>query len=655
MSLPPAQERLLANGLRIVVLEQHRQPVISVRLALPAGSAFDPEGKEGLADMYAGLLTRGAGQRTAAEVAARIEGVGGSLGASAGPDYLTIQADVVSGHAAVAFELIADAVLRPSFTAAEFEALRQQSIGALQAGFEDPASLAARTFLLASYRRHPYGRRPSPRSAQRITREDLETFRRLRIRPAGSVLVVAGDITLAEVQRLATASLAGWKGARPPALPVVPAGVPPRAILLIHAGGVQAANILLGSTTFAGSDTGYYGTAVLTQILSAGPRGRLARVLGDEHPWAAAIGASYLRTARLGLFQASAAVPVEAADSALRALYAEVDRLRTTPVSASELDQARESLAGAYALRLQTASQLAGALTEARLLGLPARYLATYRTRIMSVTAAQVRSAARRVFPERGTITVVVGDAARLYRPLSQLGEVRLHAADGRPLAPEAIEPRPVPLVISPGRARTGVDSLAILAEGRTVGLQVTRLTRAGDSVTYVEETVLGTALTQTTTLAFDTTGHMRSLGQVGKVRGQDVRIQLSYGKGRVRGTARLAGDLAPRDLTVDTTVSPTVVDDNGLQAILPMLRWDVNVRWSLELFSSGENRLRPVSLIARDLSRVTVPAGTFDCYRADLEGGAQRVSFFVTSQPPHRVVRVEIANSPIVFVAVNR
>jgi predicted Zn-dependent peptidase len=655
MALPPAQERLLANGLRLVVLEQHRQPVISVRLALPAGSAFDPIGKEGLADMYAGLLTRGGGRRTAAEVAARIEGVGGSLGASAGLDYLTIQADVVSSHAALAFELIADAVLRPSFAPTEFESLRRQTIGSLQAGFEDPASLAARTFLLASYRRHPYGRRASPRSAQSITRADLEAFRRLRVRPAGSVLVVAGDITLAEVQRLATAWLAEWKGTRPPALPVVPAGVPPRAILLIHAGGVQAANILLGSTTFAGSDTGYYGAAVLAQILGAGPVGRLARVLGDEHPWAAAVGASYLRTARLGLFQASAAVPAEAADSALRALYAELGRLRATPVSASELDRARESLAGAYALRLQSVSQLAGALTEARLFGLPARYLATYRTRVMSVTAAQVRSAARRVFPERGTVTVVVGDAARLYRPLSQLGEVRLHAADGRPLSPEAIEPRPVPLTISAARAKTGVDSLAILAEGRTVGLQVTRLTRAGDSVIYVEETVLGTALTQTTTLTFDTAGRMRSLDQAGRVRGQDVRIQLSYGKGRVRGTARLAGDDGPRSITVDTAVNTAVVDDNGVQALLPMLRWDVSVRWSLEVFSSGENRLRPATLTARDLSRVTVPAGTFECYRADLEGGAQRVSFFVTSQPPHRVVRIEIANSPIEFVAVNR
>jgi len=335
-------------------------------------------------------------------------------------------------------------------------------------------------------------------------------------------------------------------------------------------------------------------------------------------------------------------------------MYAEVARLRAAPVSANELDRARESLAGAYALRLQTTSQMAGALTEAQLLGLPARSLSVHRARILAVTANQVRALARRVFPARGMVTVVVGDAARLYRPLSKVGTVQIFAVDGRRLSPEAIEPKTVPLALVPSQARARVDSLAILADGRTVGLQVTRLTPAGDSLIYVEETVLGTMLSQTTTLTFDTTGRMRSLDQSGKARGQDTKIRLTYGNGRVRGSALVAGNEGPRTIAVDTAVSDGILDDNGVQAILPLLRWDINVRWGFDVFASGENLIRRLTLTAADLTRVTVPAGTFDCYRADLEGGTQRVSFYVASTPPHRVVRVEIANSPIQFIAVN-
>ncbi len=654
LPLAQPQEALLPNGLRLVVIEQHRQPVLSVRLSMPAGHAFDPQGKEGLADIYAALLTRGAGQRSAREMATTVENIGGTMGAAAGPDHLLLQADVVSAHAALAFELIGDAVLRPSLNQADVDRLRAETYNALIAGLEDPGSLAARVFLLGAYGNHPYGRRPSPASVQSISRTDLEAFGRARIRPAGSILVLAGDITLAEARRLATQYLGAWKGLRPPMLTATGPTPAQKEILLVHAGGIQNANLLVGGTTFPGNDTSYYAVAVLSQILGASPSGRLAQALTQGRSWSAASGASFLRTARLGLFQATVAVPVEAADSALRAVYAELARLRADPVSAGELDRARESIAGSYALRLQTASQFAGAMTEARVFGLPPSFLSTYRSRILAVTPAQVRAIARRLFPAQGVVTVVVGDAARLYRPLSLIGTVRLFAADGRPLTPEALEPKSLALALIPSQATRGADTLAVLAEGRSVGLQVTRLARSGDSLTYVEETVLGTMFSQNTTLSFDTAGRMRSLSQTGKSRGEDTRIELTYGNGRVRGQARVVAPDGPRSFAIDTTVSPTVIDDNGVQAILPLLPWDVHVRWSFEVFASAENSIRRLTLTSSDITRLTVPAGTFDCYRADLEGGPQRVSFFVSTKPPHRVIRIEVPNSPIEFVAVN-
>lgn len=90
--LTPPKEVLLPNGLRLVVLEQPRQPVVSITLSMPAGTAFDPKDKEGTADLLGRLLTRGAGGRSAAQLSAAIEGVGGSLGAVTDPDALSIQA-----------------------------------------------------------------------------------------------------------------------------------------------------------------------------------------------------------------------------------------------------------------------------------------------------------------------------------------------------------------------------------------------------------------------------------------------------------------------------------------------------------------------------------------------------------------------------------
>lgn len=653
-SLPRPQEALLPNGLRLILLEQHRQPVLSLTLSVPAGSAFDPPEREGVAEMLAALVTRGGGTRSASQVATEIEGVGGSLSAAADPDFLTVQSDVVSAHAALAFDLIADGVLRPTLAPSELELLRSQTIDALQGGLADPGTLAARIFLIGAYQRYPYARRATPASVSAISREDLLAFQKARVRPAGSMLVVVGDITLPEARRLAMKAFGTWKGLKPVPLPVPVRNNPPRGIVLVHVPGARDASILMGGTTFAGTDTGYYAAAVLNRIIGDERNGRLIRALGREHGWTSATGASFLRTARLGLFQATAAVPAEVADSALREMSIQLDLLRNELVPARELARARENVAGGFALRLQSASLLAGGITEAGVLGLPASYVAGYRMKIAGITAAQVRAAARRAFPANALVTVVVGDGARLFGPLSKLAPVQLFSGDGHPLTPDSIEPRPGAMVLKLDALAPRTDSLAILAQGQTIGLQVTRLARSGDSLIYTERTQLGQALDQTTTLTFDTAGRMRHLDQAGVVRGQNTRIRLAYAGGRVVGEVQVIGASGPERFTVDTGVAPGMLDDNAVQAILPLLPWAPNTRWTFQVFVSGENTVRTLTLTAADITQVNTPAGAFECYRADLEGGQQRVSFFVTTARPHRVVRVELANSPVVFIAVS-
>ena len=222
--LPATQDAVLPNGLRLVVLTLPRQPVLSVALSVPAGSVFDPAGHEGTADLLAGLLTRGAGARSASDVASAIEQVGGSFSATAGPDALTMQADVLSDQAVLAFGLLADAALQPTLPGDDLEALRAQSIGGLESGLAEPASLGGRVFLLGSYRGHPYGRQPTPGTVRAITRADLVSFHRARFRPAGALLVVTGDISLADARRLALGSFGRWKGLRPAPLPATAPG-----------------------------------------------------------------------------------------------------------------------------------------------------------------------------------------------------------------------------------------------------------------------------------------------------------------------------------------------------------------------------------------------------------------------------------------------
>jgi zinc protease len=649
---PAAQEALLPNGLRLAVLENHRQPIVSITLSLPAGTATDPAGQEGTADMMAALLTRGAGSRTTAQVADQMEQIGGSLSASATPDFLTLQADVVSRHIATALGLIADAVLRPRLDSADIEGQRAQMLTGLETELGSQGGVTGRIFLVAMYGKHPYGSRPTPPTVRAISRARLAAFRAARFRPAGSMLVVSGDITAMEARRLVTTAFAGWTGLRPAPIPAPPAAKGGTTLLLVHNPGAPRANILFGNSGMTGSDTTLYPALVAARILGDPTAGRLTRLFAETRRWTDVTFASLLRTQQMGLFQAGVEVPEEVADSALVGLLVTLQGLRTDLVPADELDEAKRTIADGFPFTVQTAAQLAAAFTEARQLGQAATFVNTFRQRVSAVTAARVREAAQRLIRPDSGLIVVVGDGARLYRRLSALGRVQLVGLDGQPLKPEEIEAHDTPLALDPSRMTARRDTLLVIGQDRVIGRQIYALEPTAGGFVYVERTDIGQAISQVTRVELDSAGRVRKVEQTGKIRGQDTKIDLAYAEGRVKGTARVIGQDGPATIQIDTTVDAGVIDDNAIQGLLPFLAWAPNVRWTLQAFSAGENRVKPLTLTVVSREPVPVGNGQADAWKAVLEGTEQRVTFYVGADAPHKILRVSLANAPIEFVA---
>src|SRR3990172_4852912 len=128
MQFPPFREARLANGIQVILVENHELPIVSLSLAMRPGSRLDPPGSEGLAETGPELLTKGTTTRSAEDIAAQIEGVGASLGASAGSDLFTISTSALTDHFDLALGLLADILLRPTFPAEELELARQRTL-----------------------------------------------------------------------------------------------------------------------------------------------------------------------------------------------------------------------------------------------------------------------------------------------------------------------------------------------------------------------------------------------------------------------------------------------------------------------------------------------------------------------------------------------
>jgi len=651
LRFPPFKEATLPNGLQLVVVERHEQPVISVSLAFRAGDIYDPAGKEGLADLTAELLSKGTDTRTADQIAATIEGVGGSLSASSGPDFLTISVDALSDQAELVFDLLGDVTLHSTFPGGELELARTRALSALALQLSQPSSVAQRFFASEVYGRNPYGRSATHESYQAVTRDDVAQFARMRLRPSGALLVVAGDVTDAQSRELAGKVFAGWRGAvgASPALPAPPARSATD-ILLVHRPGSAQANIALGNTTIMPTDPIYYAGRVATQVLGGGADARLFLILREQKSWTYGAYAALHRNRGLGYWQATAEVRTDVADSALAELLRQVERIRTEAIPDSELVAAKGFLVGSFPLTIETPSQIAGQAGTVKLLGLGDDYLRLYRERLSAVTALQARAAAARLYRTHALTIVVVGDGAKLYDRLKAIGQVRVVDVDGKPLTLADLTSPAAPVALDTGQFAPHTDSSRVVTQGNTSGFTVSEVFRPPDSLVFTERSSLAGGLfqQQMTVQLNPRDGSVLKLDQQTTLRGQTGEAHVTYGGGRVKGLSTAPQpDGSVKRFEIDTTLPPGTMDENAIPFIVPALPLASGRSFTVTFFAPSENTVRVFTFKVTGPVSITVPAGTFPAYQVDVTGSPTPITMYVGTDSPRRVLKTEYAGQP--------
>jgi zinc protease len=653
-AIPAFQEATLSNGLRIMLVESKQHPVVSLALMLPAGESYDPTGKEGLATVVTSVLTKGAGARTADQVSSDIEGVGGSIGASSGPDFMTIRANVLAENAPLAFELVADAVARPAFAAKEVELARTQMLSALQLEQSQPGSLAQRFFAAQLFGAHPYGKRPTPVSVRNLTNDDLHSFRNRLLVPNGALLVVAGDIGLARARELAQQHFGKWTGA---AMAASKRPAPPRRalteILLVHRPGSVQSNIIVGNLTYVPSNPSYYPTTVGSRILGGGSDGRLFKTLREQKSWTYGAYSQLTRNRDIGTFEATAEVRNAVTDSALTELLKIERSLGTTPSPAQELDAAKGGLVGSLPLQLETAQGIAEQVGRYTMLGLPKDFIRTLRPRLAAVTAPQVLAAARSYMRPDQSLIIVVGDGAQIYDKLAKIAPTRIVNSQGDAMTAADLVQRTTSLPVDLTKLAERADSFTVLVQGNPLGHQTTSLTKSGTGYTYRSSVLIGPIMQQSVETNFTGDLTPQSVKADGKVQGQDVKVDIRYANGRVKGSALTPSASGPKTVNVDTTIAPGVLDDNMISALTPGLKWAPNAKFTVSAFDASSGAVKQLTLTVAGTESVTVPAGTFAVYRVELVGLDQPLTYFVTTAEPYRIVKMTFTGAPVEFVLV--
>jgi zinc protease len=407
---PLADREVLPNGIVLLVAERPAVPIVAVRIFHRAGAVFDPPGQAGLANLTGAVLTRGAGSRSAQDIDAAIEFVGGRLEAGAGRDGLTTSLAVLARDVTLGLDLLADVVLRPTFPDSELKRKVAEIQAAIQRSEENPETVAARALGRLIFPGHPYGTpvEGTRESVGRLTRDDVLAFWRQNVRPDTTVIVVVGAVTHAEARSQIVARFGDWArpGGPPPALPGPPSEAAARSATIARE--LTQATIMLGRQAVNQTNPDYYPLAVASYVLGGGSASRLYARVREEGGLAYAVF-SYLTPGRYGAaLTVSSQTRTAEVDRVIRILREEQTRLGRVPVSERELGLAKAYLIGSFPLRLDTSAKVADFLVAVEEMGLGLDYAHRYRERIARVTAADVqRVAARYVAPDMFHLVVV--------------------------------------------------------------------------------------------------------------------------------------------------------------------------------------------------------------------------------------------------------
>jgi len=646
----------LPNGVDVIIVEQHKQPVVTVTLATQAGGSYDPADKAGLSDLVAEVLTKGTEHRTADQIAAEVEGAGGSIGAYADNDFLRITVSALAENLPQAMDVLADVVTHSTFPVSELDLARTRALSTLQLELSEPGAIAQRVFKHEVYGDQPYGQNDTPASLRAITRDDVVGFFTAHIKPAGALLVVAGDVNAAAVQRVAARALAAWRGgAAPPTPAAPPLARPATEIVLVHKPGAVQSNILAGFSFITPRDAAVYPLTVMNKILGGGADARLFLILREQKSWTYGAYSRFTRPRGTGMFFANAEVRTPVTDSALAELLHQLDRMRNEVPADSEITAAKNYLVGNFPLSIQTPEQIANAVASARLLGLPDDYVPRFRDRLAAVTGAALAAADRRYLTTDRMVVVIVGDATKILDRVKQLGPVRIVDVEGKPLTEAALTAPPAAVQWAADRLAPGSFAYRVLVQGNPMGQSaqaIERSTEGGRQVLRLtENTTIGSFVQENDSILMDAAAlapiRIRQNGTAG---GQQESIALDYDGTHVKGHVHVPQRTGVRDADVDTTLASGTFDDTQVLPLLRALPLAKGGRWTLSAYAGGDGVVRSVAVSVTGDSTVTVPAGTFDCWRLEMTGGEVGMNLYITKAAPYLLVRYEMVGPPVAF-----
>ncbi len=438
VKLPQPVEAKLPNGLTVLILEDHRFPLVTIDFTFRgAGALWEPSDQHGLASVTAQMLREGTPTRNSKAINEEIDRLGASFFSSApyGDEDASAGASGLADNLDAWFPLTMDLILNANYPADELVKLKQRLKIQLIQQRQQPSFLAAEQFNKAVYGSHPAATiSATPESLDALTPEKLAQWHKERYTPQNALLGVAGDVNPQEFIAKLKTWLAKWPKTdfASPATPPTTRVKERRVFVVDRPSSVQT-TLAMGNIAINRTSPDYPAMVVMNQILGAGASARLFLNLREAKGYTYGVYSRFTAVQYAGPFRAGGDARTQVTEGAMTEFWNEFHRIRDEKVPENELDDARRAVVASFALSLESPNQLLNFAEEQKLYGLPADYWEKYPAQISAITAEDVQRVARKYVDPENMQIVAVGDAKIIVAILEKYGKVQLFDLQDKP------------------------------------------------------------------------------------------------------------------------------------------------------------------------------------------------------------------------------
>ncbi len=396
----------LPNGLKVIVVENHKIPQVSFQLRLINDPIREGD-KVGKVAMAGDILARGTTTRSKADIDQAIDYIGASLSSSSNGIFATS----LTKHQDKLLDIMSDILYNPSFPEDELAKIKKQVLSGLESSKTDPNSMANNIRSKVIYGAdHPYGEIQTPQNVNAIELADLKSYYKEYFVPSNAYLIMVGDINKSQAMGVAKKYFSDWKGNMPkrPARRSVTMSDTRNVDFAHKDGAVQSVIIISNPVDIKPGDEDAIPARVMNAILGGGFSSRLMQNLREDKAYTYGARSSISTDPLIGSFTASASTRSEVTDSSIVQFLYELEKIRTEPVEAQELQSIKNFMTGGFARSLESPQTIARFAYNIARYNLPADYYQVYLQKLNAVTQEDIMSMAKKyIHPDKADIIVV--------------------------------------------------------------------------------------------------------------------------------------------------------------------------------------------------------------------------------------------------------